>query len=103
MLGSSGAVELSEVLMIDAPRRYLVERNGWRVNIPSYLVKDRDLIELRPSAALIPSVQKEMMTRGVTASRPEREGAVGRVTGVPRREDAEPDIREDLIVEFYAK
>jgi ribosomal protein S4 len=68
-----------------------------------YLLKDRDVIELRPSAAAIPAVQEEMMTRGVTASWLERDGAAGRVTGSPRREDIEPDIREDLVVEFYAR
>jgi len=77
--------------------------NGRRVNIPSYRVKRGDLIQLAEPAAEIPLVREEMLTRGVTASWLEREGPAGRVTGMPRREDAEPDIREDLVVEFYAR
>jgi small subunit ribosomal protein S4 len=80
-----------------------VRVNGRRVNIPSYLVKRGDVVELTPSAAEIPSVQEEMMTRGVTASWLDRDGSAGRVTGTPMREDVEPDIREDLLVEFYAR
>ncbi len=77
--------------------------NGGPVNIPSYLVKPGDTVELTPGAKEIPVIREEMMTRGVTASWLAREGASIRVTGVPHREDVEADIREDLIVEFYAR
>jgi small subunit ribosomal protein S4 len=77
--------------------------NGKRVNSSSYLVKPRDVVELRPSTSKISAVQEEMMTRGVTASWLERDGSTGRVTGPPQRRDIEPDIREDLVVEFYAR
>lgn len=77
--------------------------NGKPVNIRSYLVDPNDVIELRPSAAKIPIVEQEMMIRPVTASWLERDGSTGRVTGMPRREDIEPDIREDLVVEYYAR
>lgn len=77
--------------------------NSRRVNIPSYLVKAGDVVALRQSAIDIPVVEEEMATRGVTASWLERDGASVRITGTPRREDIEPDIREDLIVEFYAR
>ncbi|MFN3326434.1 MAG: 30S ribosomal protein S4 [Bryobacteraceae bacterium] len=80
-----------------------VSVNGKRVNIPSYLVKPGDVIRLQPAAAKIPVVEEEMLTRGVTASWLERDGDTGRVIGMPKREDIEPDIREDLIVEFYAR
>jgi small subunit ribosomal protein S4 len=73
------------------------------VNIPSYLVDPNDVIELRPSATKIPVVQEEMVTRGITASWLVREGNTARVIGLPRREDIEPDVREDLVVEFYAR
>jgi ribosomal protein S4 len=33
----------------------------------------------------------------------ERDQHVGRVISYPRREDSDADIREDLIVEFYAR
>jgi small subunit ribosomal protein S4 len=77
--------------------------NGRRVNIPSYLVKPGDVVELRAAAREIPVIQEEMLTRGVTVSWLERGGARAHITGIPQREDIESDIREDLIVEFYVR
>ncbi len=51
----------------------------------------------------IPVVKEEMLTRGVTASWLERDGGRISVLSVPRREDSDGDIREDLIVEYYAR
>jgi ribosomal protein S4 len=52
----------------------------------------------------MPVVQEELKTsRGPLPSWLERDGNAGRVTGFPRREDSDADIREDLIVEFYAR
>jgi len=77
--------------------------NRRRVNIASCLVKPGDVIELRSSAMEIPIVKEEMLTRGVTASWLERDGACLNVIAVPGREDSDADIREDLIVEYYAR
>ena len=44
--------------------------------------------------------QVQLGNRSVTASWLERDGAVGRrATGMPKRNDIDADIREDLIVE----
>jgi ribosomal protein S4 len=52
----------------------------------------------------MPVVREEMQTgRRVMPSWLERGDGGGRVIGYPRREDSDADIREDLIVEFYAK
>ena len=77
--------------------------NGKRVNKPAYLVRSCDTIELRPAAINIPVVQEETVTRGVTASWLERDGNAGHITGIPQRTDIEPDIRGDLVVEYYAR
>ena len=78
--------------------------NDQVVNIPSYMVKPGDVIRLSETAAQIPYVQDELETgRTRLPSWLSRDRAVGRVTGVPQREDVDPDIREDLIVEFYAR
>jgi small subunit ribosomal protein S4 len=71
--------------------------NGKLVNVPSYLVSPGDLVTVTP----VPG--DETISRRVTASWLERNGARGRVTGLPRREDIEADIREDRIVEFFAR
>ena len=82
--------------------------NGRRVDVPSIRVKIGDVITLRdhsknsdyfkrldetsPAPAAIPAWLK--------ANRKKFEIAV---TGVPTREDAEPDIKEQLIVEYYSR
>lgn len=73
------------------------------VSIPSFLVKSGDVIELRPSAMEIPVVQEDMLKRGVTGSWLDRIGPRIAVRSTPHREDSEGDIREGLIVEFYAR
>ena len=77
--------------------------NGRRVNIASCLVNPGDVIELQPSAMEIPVVKEEMLTRGVAASCLERDGGRISILSAPRREDSDGDIREDLIVEYYAR
>ena len=75
-----------------------------RVDIPSYILKPGAVITLDPTALRMPVVQAELKTsRGPLPSWLERDGNAGRVIGFPRREDSDADIREDLIVEFYAR
>jgi small subunit ribosomal protein S4 len=81
-----------------------VRVNDKKVDIPSFLVKPGDVITLAPTALQMPVVQEEMRTgHRVMPSWLERVDGVGRVIGYPRREDSDADIREDLIVEFYAR
>jgi small subunit ribosomal protein S4 len=77
--------------------------NGKRVNVPSYLVKPADLVQLTEAAKGIPVVKEEISLRPPTASWLERDGPSGRVRGMPQRNDIDADIREDLIVESYAR
>jgi small subunit ribosomal protein S4 len=77
--------------------------NGKRVNVPSYLVRPGDTVQLTEAAAQNPVVEEELRTRPQTASWLQRDGASGLVSGTPQRSDSDADIREDLIVEFYAR
>lgn len=78
--------------------------NGKKVDIPSFLVNPGDVITLAPAALRMPVVQEEMRTgRRVMPSWLKKDDGGGRVIGVPRREDSDADIRENLIVEFYAR
>lgn len=78
--------------------------NDKKVDIPSALVSPGDVITLDPVALRMPVVQEEMKaSRRVRPSWLERSDGGGRVIGYPRREDSDADIREDLIVEFYAR
>jgi small subunit ribosomal protein S4 len=81
-----------------------VRVNNKKVDIPSFLVKPGDVITLAPAALGMPVVREEMQTgRRVMPSWLSKDDGGGRVIGFPRREDSDADIREDLIVEFYAK
>jgi small subunit ribosomal protein S4 len=81
-----------------------VRVNDRKVDIPSFLVKPGDVITLAPDALQMPVVQEEIQTRRrVLPSWLERGDGGGRVIGYPRREDSDADIREDMIVEFYAR
>lgn len=78
--------------------------NGRRVDIPSYLVKPGDVISLGPKALANPVIKENLQTpHTIIPPWLARDGATGRVMGEPRREDIDADIREDLIVEFYAR
>lgn len=78
--------------------------NGRRVTIPSYSVQVGDTIQLTAHAGEIPGVREALATR--PARLPSwlmREGVVGQVIGTPQRGELDPDIREQLIVEFYSR
>ena len=47
-------------------------------------------------------VQEELTSGRPVPSWLERTDLTGRVIGMPRREEIDPDIREDLIVQFYS-
>lgn len=78
--------------------------NERRVNIPSSRVQVGDIIQLTEKAMRIPVVQEELaMSPARLPSWLMREGSVGRVIGAPQRSEIDPDIRENLIVEFYSR
>src|SRR5262245_1377311 len=81
-----------------------VRVNDKRVDIPSYILKPDEVITLAPTALRMPVVKEGLRTsQAPLPSWLERKGDAGRVSGSPRREDSDADIREDLIVEFYAR
>lgn len=82
--------------------------NGKRVDIPSIRLKVGDEIILRDRSKankyfgslddLSPSPQEKVGWLSV-----DRKKFSIKVTGLPQREEAEPDIREQLIVEYYSR
>lgn len=77
--------------------------NDRKVTIPSYRISVGDVITLRDKAWEIPDVQQELAQDRPLPSWLAREDRGGRVVAMPSREELDPDIREDLIVEFYAR
>lgn len=81
--------------------------NGQKVNIPSYLVKAGDVIELKEKSRKISKIGESLESvarRGVPSwLELEKEGYRGRVLALPSREDLTMPIKEQLIVELYSK
>ena len=85
------------------------ELNGRRVDIPSIRVKAGDVITVRPK-----STKSEYFTRIDDVINNSVQGPLSwlkadskklkiEVTGLPKREEAEADINEQLIVEYYSR
>lgn len=85
-----------------------IQVNGRKVNIPSFLVKPNDVIEVREKSRNNPTI---LAARDATAHAPapnwlevDREALRGRVIGMPKREElVQLQINERLIVELYSK
>lgn len=86
-------------------RHFLV--NGKIVNVPSYIVKVGDVIEIKASSK---SSEKFKMIDEVVGGKPvpkwlefDAENAKGKVVALPERDDIDLPIEEHLIVELYSK
>jgi small subunit ribosomal protein S4 len=81
--------------------------NGKRVNIPSYLVRAGDTVEVRERSKKVKRIEESVGAidrRGVPQwLELDKEKLTGRVKAMPTREDFTMPIREQLIVELYSK
>lgn len=83
------------------------EVNGKRVDIPSFLTKEGDVITFRKKSlesTLIKGILEENETRPVSAWLSlDRDKKEGKVISLPTREQIEVPVEEHLIVEFYSR
>jgi small subunit ribosomal protein S4 len=81
--------------------------NGKRVNIPSYLVKPGDEIEVAEKSRKSPRFKDILeVTGGKVIPKwleADHENLKGKVIALPDREDIDLPIQEHLIVELYSK
>ena len=81
--------------------------NGTRVDIPSFLIKSGDVVELRESSRSIKAINDSLeavVRRGVPQwLELKKDAYIGNVTGLPVREDLTMPIQEQLVVELYSK
>ncbi len=83
--------------------------NGRRVDIPSIRVKSGDVIEVRPRSTKSGYFTNINDVVGNTSQQPlswlksDVKKLKVEITGTPKREEAEPDINEQLIVEYYSR
>jgi small subunit ribosomal protein S4 len=82
--------------------------NGRRVNVPSMRLKPGDVLNLREAGAKTDYFKRLDDVSPAPADIPSwikvnRKKVEVTITGAPVREDAEPDIKEQLIVEYYSR
>src|SRR5579863_3380130 len=81
--------------------------NGKKVNIPSYLVRPRDVVQVKePSQKMarineaLAAVDRRGVPQWITL---DKENFRGAIRQMPAREDVTLPIREQLIIELYSK
>ena len=84
-----------------------VEVNGRKVNIPSYQVKIGDVVKVRENSAKLPVIE---MGRDLASGQPtppwfevDHANMTGKLIALPKREEVNLPVNEQLIVELYSK
>ena len=82
--------------------------NGQRVNIPSYLVKPGDVIEVREKSRASVKFKRLVGEDAIIVNTPQwldrvKNELKGTVTRMPERADVDFPVEEHLIVELYSK
>jgi len=99
------ALSRAEARQLVSHGHFLV--NGKRVNIPSYLIKEGDVISVcdkSKSLAKIKAVLEDTESKVIPKwLELDRENAKGKVVALAQRDDIDLDIQETLIVELYSK
>lgn len=79
--------------------------NDHRVDIPSFLVKPGDVVEIKQKSRNVPVILEAMENTDPSAEWIEVEKAEfkGKFVSIPKRDQIPVDIDERLIVEYYSK
>ena len=86
-----------------------VRVNGKRVNIPSYLVRPEDVVEIDETSRNMLAIKEALKEFGKSGVMPwlnlDPDAMKGKFLAVPRRSDITDlaDIKEQMIVELYSK
>lgn len=79
--------------------------NGKKVDIPSYLVKAGDVITVKPKSADFVKTVTELIDMACAPAWMTIDKAALKVTfdRIPEREELDPEIKEQLVIEYYSK
>lgn len=83
--------------------------NGRRVNIPSIRLQAGDTLEVRPKSkksgyfSQLEEISKNSPNQPLSWLKSDIKKMTISVTGLPKREETEADIKEQLIVEYYSR
>lgn len=84
----------------------LFSLNGRRVDIPSIILKPGDVVEVLPGKKKSKYFEQVIATKAKVENswvEADRKNLKGKFIAVPIREQLDPSIEEQLIVEFYSK
>jgi small subunit ribosomal protein S4 len=81
----------------------LIQVDGRRVKIPSYLVEPGQEVVMKESAQRMPAVQEMAEAKPPVPGWLEKRDGGGLILREPNREEIDPDIQEQRIVEFYSR
>ena len=81
--------------------------NGKVVNVPSYITREGDVIEVREKAkkmeVIHASMRRVKTDNGITWLELDKATMQGKVIEIPEREQIPLNVREQLVVELYSK
>ena len=81
--------------------------NGRKVNIPSFLVRPEDEVEIKEKSRQLLIIQEAIETTTEVSSiewlEVEKDNFKGKILSIPTREQIPLDVDERLIVEYYSK
>lgn len=80
-----------------------IKVNGKKVNIPSFQVAPTSTIEISSQMRDNTQVKKSLEEGSTLPEWLERKATIGKVLRIPKREEMEQSIDEQLIVEFYSR
>lgn len=85
-----------------------IQVNGKKVDIPSFQVKQGDIVTVKDTSHKNPHIEGAWQTaagrgRPIWISQVDGADMSASVSALPRREDIDPNINEQLIVELYSK
>lgn len=79
--------------------------NGQKVNIPSYQVREGDVISLKQgsTAEAVMRAATENIAAVAAWLQADHDGLTGKILRAPERDEIDTEVREQLIVELYSK
>jgi small subunit ribosomal protein S4 len=82
-----------------------VQVNGRRVDIPSFLVSEGDIVAINLESPVRPAAQEatEMIGRVAPWLQADFDGLTGKVLRMPERHEIDAPVNEQLIVELYSR
>ncbi len=80
-----------------------IQVDGKRVDIVSYHVSPGQIISVSPRGLKINFVTEALKAETAVPSWLSRKASVGKLERLPRRDEIEADVKENLIIEFYSR